>query len=227
MATRGNSAKTQPTGANSRSALLANWERRSGLPLALLALAYMGLWAVQVLVPMPTADWDVIEGVILLIWAVFIADFVIRLVLHTDKKHFLRSNVIELTALLLPAFRFLRVLRVITAIGILSRVVQTIQGRVNLYITLMLPMFVLAGSIGVLEAERNAPGATIHTFGDSLWFTAESIFTIGYGDFYPVSWEGRIISLVMMLGGYALLSVVAVNLAAYLLRNTDFKRIGR
>lgn len=225
MASKTNSANTQPT--NSRAALLARWEKRSALPLALLALAYLGLWAVQVLSPINAEEWDVIEGIILLIWAVFIADFVIRLVLHTDKKHFLRNNIIELTALLLPAFRFLRVLRVITAIGILSRVVQTIQGRVNLYIAMMLPMFVLAGSIGVLEAERDIPGATITNFGDAVWFIAESIFTIGYGDFFPLSWEGRVIAVVMMLGGYALLSVVAVNLAAYLLRNSDFKKLGR
>lgn len=227
MANKSNPAKLQRRSAQSRQALLAKWERRSALPLALMALAYLGLWAFQVLADLTTAEWDVIEAFILLIWAVFIADFIVRLVLHTDKKHFLRNNIIELTALILPAFRFLRVLRVITAIGILSRVVQTVQGRVNLYIFLMLPMFVLAGSIGVLEAERVVPGANIQTFGDAIWFTAESIFTIGYGDFYPVSWEGRIISVVMMLGGYALLSVVAVNLAAYLLRTGDFKKLGR
>lgn len=210
-----------------RQALVARWERRSALPLALLALAYMGLWAFQVLAIMPATEWDVIEAVILLIWAIFISDFVVRLLLHHDKKHFLKNNVIEITALVLPAFRFLRVLRVITAIGIMTRVVQTIQGRVNLYIALMLPMLVFAGSIGVLEAERNAPGATILSFGDASWFIAESIFTIGYGDFYPVTVEGRVISIVMMLAGFALLSVVAVNLAAYLLRNTDFKGFRR
>ena len=210
-----------------REAMVARWERSSALPLALLALAYMALWAFQVLAPLNQTEWDVVEAVILLIWAIFIADFVVRLMLHHDKKHFLRTNIIEITALVLPAFRFLRVLRVITAIGIMTRVVQTIQGRVNLYIAMMLPMLVLAGSIGVLEAERNAPGATILNFGDAIWFTAESIFTIGYGDYFPITFEGRVISLVMMLAGYALLSVVAVNLAAYLLRNTDFKGFKR
>jgi voltage-gated potassium channel len=212
---------------NMREALIGRWERRSALPLALLALAYMGLWAFQVLAPMSSTEWDIVEAFILLIWAIFIADFVVRLLLHADKKHFLKSNVIEITALVLPSFRFLRVLRVITAIGIMTRVVQTIQGRVNIYIAMMLPMLVLAGSIGVLEAERNVPGATILNFGDALWFTAESIFTIGYGDFFPVTFEGRVISIVMMLAGYALLSVVAVNLASYLLRNTDFKGFKR
>jgi voltage-gated potassium channel len=212
---------------NMREALIGRWERRSALPLALLALAYMGLWAFQVLAPLSSTEWDIVEAFILLIWAIFIADFVVRLLLHADKKHFLKSNVIEITALILPSFRFLRVLRVITAIGIMTRVVQTIQGRVNIYIAMMLPMLVLAGSIGVLEAERNAPGATILNFGDALWFTAESIFTIGYGDFFPVTFEGRVISIVMMLAGYALLSVVAVNLASYLLRNTDFKGFKR
>ncbi len=210
-----------------REAMITRWERRSALPLALLALAYMGLWAFQVLATLTTTEWDVVEAVILLIWAIFIADFVIRLVMHPNKQHFLRTNVIEIAALILPAFRFLRVLRVITAIGIMTRVVQTIQGRVNVYIAMMLPMLVLAGSIGVLEAERSVPNANILTFGDAIWFTAESIFTIGYGDFFPISWEGRIISLVMMLAGYALLSVVAVNLAGYLLRNTDFKGFKR
>ena len=210
-----------------REAMVGRWEHRSALPLALLALAYMGLWAFQVLADLTVEEWDIVEAIILLIWAAFIADFVVRLAMHHDKKHFLRSNIIEILALVLPAFRFLRVLRVITAIGIMTRVVQSLQARVNSYITLMLPMLVLAGSIGVLEAEQSVSGANIKNFGDALWFTAESIFTIGYGDFYPVSWEGRIISIVMMLAGYALLSVVAVNLASYLLKNTDIKRLGR
>lgn len=203
---------------DAREQAIERWEARSAVPLAILAALFLALWAVQVLAPMSELGWDLVEAAIVLIWAVFIVDFLVRLYFHTNRIVFLKSNVIEVIALLVPAFRFLRVLRVVTAVGILTRVVQSLQARVNLYIAIVLPMMVFAGSLGVFEAERNVAGASIKTFGDAIWWSCETIFTIGYGDLVPVTTEGKFIAVLLMMGGVAMISVVTANLAGYFLK---------
>jgi voltage-gated potassium channel len=212
------SKTTKTSRIRDRELAIERWEKHSAIPLAILALAFLGLWAVQVLAPLTTAEWDLVEAAILLIWAAFIVDFVVRLTFHADKLKFLKSSVIEIIALLVPAFRFLRVLRIVTALGILTRVVQSLQARVNLYLAIVFPMLVFAGSLGVYEAERNAVGSNIVEFSDALWWAAVTVFTVGYGDLYPVTLEGRFIAVLLMMGGVAMLSVLTANFASYFLR---------
>ena len=200
-----------------RELLIENWERRTAIPLAFLAVLFLALWAVQVLVTLGPIGFDLVEGAILLIWVAFIVDFVFRFSFHKDKRAFLRANIIEIIAIIVPAFRFLRVLRIVMAIGLLTRVVQSLQGRVNLYVAIVLPLLTFAGALGVFEAERFDPRANITNFGDALWWAAVTIFTVGYGDRYPVTWEGRSIAVVLMLGGVAMLSVITANLASFFL----------
>lgn len=209
---------TQTLRLKNREAAIERWEKHSAIPLAFLALAFLALWAVQVLAPLSPIEWDLVEGLVVLIWAAFIIDYVVRFTFHQDKVKFLRSSVIEIIALLVPAFRFLRVLRVVTAVGILTRVVQSLQARVNLYIAIVFPMLVFAGSLGVYEAEVGAAGSNIHSFEDAIWWAAVTVFTVGYGDLYPVTIEGRFIAIILMMGGVALLSVLTANLASYFLR---------
>lgn len=206
-----------PEVAAKREASVVNWERKSALPLAVLAMAFLALWAVQVLAPLTPGEWDVVEGTILFIWVAFIADFLVRLYYHQDRKGFLRTNVIEIIALVVPALRFLRMLRVLMAVGMLTRVVQSLQARVNLYIAIVLPMLVFAGALGVFEAERDVAKSNLHNFPDAVWWAWETVFTVGYGDHFPVTAEGRFIAVILMLGGVAMISVVTANLASYFL----------
>lgn len=192
-----------------------------------MALTFLALWATQVLADLNQLEWEIIEALILVIWALFVIDFSVRFWLHQDKLKFLRSNIIELLALLVPAFRSFRMLRVLTALGIFTRVVQSLQARVNLYIALILPMMIFAGSLGVFEAERNAQGASILNFPDAVWWSIVTAFTVGYGDLTPVTVEGRVIAVMLMLGGFGLISVVTANLASYFLRSNLHEKSNR
>jgi voltage-gated potassium channel len=207
-----------------REESVTRWERISALPLAILAIAFLGLWAVQVLAPLNAREWDLVEGSIIIIWIGFIVDFLVRLFYHQDRGKFLKNNVIEIIALVVPALRFLRMLRVLMAVGMLTRVVQSLQARVNLYIAIVLPMLVFAGALGVYEAEHANPASNLKNFGDAIWWAWETVFTVGYGDHFPITLEGRFIAVVLMLGGVAMISVVTANLASYFLRQQTNSR---
>ena len=157
------------------------------------------------------------------IWALFIVDFVARFILHDQKGLFLKRNVIELVGLILPFFRAFRMFRVIIAIGFLTRVTQSLQARINIYLGLILPLLIFTCSLGVYEAEHSAPGANITNFGDAIWWAFVTITTIGYGDYYPVTFEGRAIAVLLMLSGIALVSVLTVSFASWFLDRLDLQ----
>lgn len=200
-----------------RESAVTKWERYSTLPLAALALVYLGLYAFEVLGDqgeLVLFDLIVVSDII---WGIFIVDFVARLILHEDKKQFFRKNIIELIGLILPFFRAFRMLRVVIAIGFLTRAAKSLQGRINIYLGLILPILIFTCSLGVYEAEHLAKGANIVQYPDALWWAFVTITTIGYGDYYPITFEGRTIAVLLMLSGLALVSVITVSFASWFL----------
>ena len=202
---------------SARERAVEKWERYSTIPLALLALVYLGLYAVEVLGDQSQVVIFDLVFVSDIIWGIFIVDFVTRLLLHDNKKMFLKKNVIELIGLLLPFFRAFRMFRVVIAIGFLTRAAKSLQGRINIYIGLILPILIFTCSLGVYEAEHTAPGANITNYGDAIWWAFVTITTIGYGDYFPITFEGRTIAVLLMLSGLALVSVITVSFASWFL----------
>ena len=199
------------------------WERRSTIPLSLLAIVYLALYAFEVLGdPAAVLKFDLVLFSDI-IWAIFIVDFVVRFFMHDSKKLFLKRNVIELIGLILPFFRAFRMFRVVIAIGFLARAAQSLQARINIYLGLILPLLVFTCSLGVYEAEHNAPNATITNFGDAIWWAFVTVTTIGYGDYYPVTFEGRAIAVLLMLSGLALVSVITVSFASWFLERMNLE----
>ncbi|MDQ1704372.1 MAG: voltage-gated potassium channel, partial [Frankiaceae bacterium] len=76
---------------------------------------------------------------------------------------------------------------------------------------------VVIGTV-VLNAERDAAGSNIHSFGDALWWAAPTVTTVGYGDRYPVTGLGRALAVVLMVTGIAVLGVVTAAVAAWFVR---------
>jgi len=65
-------------------------------------------------------------------------------------------------------------------------------------------VMVFFSTMPMVVVERGAVGATIKAGGDALWWALTTVTTVGYGDTYPVTAEGRIIAAVLMLIGIAL-----------------------
>ena len=198
------------------------WERWSTIPLAILAILYLVLYSFEVLAHLPPAlffDFVVVSDII---WAIFIIDFLARFFLSPKKVPFLKRNAIELVALILPFFRAFRMFRVIIALGFLSRVGKSLNARINIYVGVILPLLIYVCALGVYDAEHKAPGANITNFGDSIWWAFVTICTIGYGDYYPVTFEGRAIAVLLMVAGLAFISVITVSVATLFLNRLEY-----
>jgi len=71
----------------------------------------------------------------------------------------------------------------------------------------------------VLDAEQNDRESNIKNIGDALWWAAVTIAGVGYGDHYPVTFVGRLVGVGLMIGGIALIGVVAASLAAWMIES--------
>ncbi len=69
-------------------------------------------------------------------------------------------------------------------------------------------------SIAVLHFETD-PESNIKTAEDALWWAFATITTVGYGDCYPVTWEGRLIATILMCAGVGLFGTFSAFLAAW------------
>lgn len=166
-----------------------------------------------------------IDAAMLIIWAVFVVDFLVRLILAPDRWRWFLRHLHLLAIVLLPFFRTLFVLRLVALLSALRRATAAaFRGRVMLYAITSASLIVLVGSLGVLDAEQDAAGATITTFGDSLWWAFTTITTVGYGDLYPVTVPGRTIAVGLMIAGIALVGAVTATLASWFVERVQTVR---
>jgi voltage-gated potassium channel len=196
---------------------LAEWEARAEWPLTGLAVVFLVAYAWQVLDDGATAGLRlVLEIALWVVWLVFAVDYVVRLALAENKPRFIVRHLFDLLAVLLPVVRQLRVLRLVTVLQVLNkRLAGKVRQRVGIYVAGVTLIVGLCASLAVLDAERYQVNATITTFGDAVWWTLTTITTVGYGDRFPVSLEGRLVAGLLMVGGIALLGVITGTIASW------------
>jgi voltage-gated potassium channel len=200
---------------------LARYERRTEWPLAAIALIFLALYSVRVLVqPRGFADTS-INVALLAIYLVFVVDYISRLRLAQPRAEWFLRHLWELPILVLPFLRPLRLLSLAVVVNALQRAVgHTIRGRVIIYTAFGAVAIVYAASLAILEAERNAPEAKekINTFGEALWWSMSTVTTVGYGDLHPITTEGRVVAVALMIGGITLLGSVTATLASWIVQ---------
>ena len=76
-------------------------------------------------------------------------------------------------------------------------------------------MFIYVISLAEYAVERDAEGALITSFGDSVWWACVTMATVGYGDYYPVTVTGRILAVILMVGGIAIVGAATATFVSY------------
>ena len=201
------------------------WERRTAGPLTGLAVVFLVAYATPILRPEIPRRWhDACEIVDITIWLLFVVDFAIRFWLHTHRARFVRGHVFDLAVLLLPMLRPLRVLRLFTAVLVLTRRTETwARGRLALYVGATTVLLIFVAALAVLDAERGNPDANITSYTEALWWSCVTITTVGYGDHFPVTTDGRLVALGLMMGGIGLIGFVTGSLASWIVDRISIK----
>ena len=193
------------------------WERAVQVPLLVASLLFVVAYAWPILDPgLPAAWHHTCDVVVWATWALLAAELVVRFARAPDKWTFVRHHPLDLASVALPVLRPLRLLRVLTLLNVVNRYAgSSLRGRVGAYLVGSVTLIVLMASLAVLDAERGGSGP-IQSFGDAVWWSLETIATVGYGDMFPVSTEGRFVAVGLMLCGIGVLGVVTGSFATWL-----------
>jgi voltage-gated potassium channel len=200
-------------------ARLAAWQNAVEWPMALLAVLFLGVYTTDVLAVSLSDSWHLLLRVVdYAIWAIFAAEFIVRVVLAANRPRYALRHMLDIVVLVLPFLRSLRVLRLVFLLRALNRwAMDSLRGRVVVYGAGSAVLFIFCGGLAVLDAERGHPGANIETLADALWWAAVTIFTVGYGDRFPVTGEGRWVGVLLMASGVALVGAVTASFATWLI----------
>jgi voltage-gated potassium channel len=157
---------------------------------------------------------------------IFLIDFSIRFYKAESKWKFMQWGWIDLVASI-PAFDFMRVGRALRLIRLL-RILRAFRSTRHLVqhvfkrrtkgalwsAALIAILMIIFSSIAILQVETD-PAGNIKTAEDALWWSYVTITTVGYGDRYPVTSEGRVIASILMTVGVGLFGTFTAFLASW------------
>lgn len=194
---------------------LERYQERTDPWLFGLALLFLLAWTARVAFRDLAPD-QVHRGLLILlvgIWALFLMDIVTRAALSGRPGRYLLRHPIDILVVVVPMAQPLKLLAVFAT----SASVATRRGRVASGRAVVIALFLVmwSGATAMLAVERDAPDSTITNFGDAVWWAPVTVFTVGYGDTYPVTLPGRLIAVILMCTGVALIGVVTATVAAW------------
>ncbi len=172
---------------------------------------------------------------IILFWAdtfvclIFLGDFAASLMRASNRKrYFLTWGWVDLLSSIpavgyvrwgraARAVRILRVLRGVRSVRVLGGFIlqRRAQGAL-LAATLASLLMLVFASIAILQLERGT-GANIVDAEDALWWSFVTITTVGYGDTFPTSPEGRLLAALLMATGVGLFGTFTAFVASWFL----------
>jgi voltage-gated potassium channel len=197
---------------------LAGWERRTRLIIVMAALA-----PIVVALGSP-AGTEPLLWLDLLSWLVFLVDLVVHVrwrpgYLRTFAGRFdLAIVLITFPWYVIPVLGNTRVLG-LARVSRLARLVMASRstsmlrrlmdrlGKAGAY---ALALMVVCAAI-VENVEPASSGFA--TYGDAFWWAIVTFTTVGYGDLYPVTTAGRTAAVFLMIGGVALIGVLAGSMS--------------
>jgi voltage-gated potassium channel len=183
---------------------LAAYEARTDKAFDLFAL--LTLWIVVV------PPWDFGHDVEGIVWTIRVAvsvvygiDLAIRGILARRPVRYALAHPVLLVSVAFPP------VRVIFSFRLVRSVFR--RGHLGRFL-LAAAVLVLNGAVIVYLFERHAPKSSIHTLGESLWWSLVTVTTVGYGDYTPVTVPGRVTAVFVMGVGLLTLAVVTAQVAS-------------
>jgi voltage-gated potassium channel len=188
-----------------------------------LSILALGLLAVQSFLPLDADTSRTLRIVDTIICAVFFTDFVWQLIRTRPRMAYLKWGWLDLISSIpmLPAFRVARLARVARIIRVLrgARASRHMLALILLHRARSTFSTVVFGSFVLLLFSAIAIVSVEPSLGprDAFWWCLFTLITGEYGDFYPTSTEGRIITALLMTAGVAVFGTFTASVASFFL----------
>lgn len=234
----GNAIAEEPSLALPEARLRAYEAKYASLWLVL-SIAFMCVLILEVTAPLARVRiYYIPDG---LLWAAFVFDLIWRFHIAEDKRGFWRDALNWLDLVVVLSFPILLIvhfalLGVARAGRLIVIVVRLARGAALVGATASrAERFFRKGTLGLLGViafevvvtltilvwrfESVHAGYPIHSWHDSAWWAVVTLFTVGYGDLYPKTLEGRLAAVAMMFVGIALFGWITAALASTFVEN--------
>jgi voltage-gated potassium channel len=171
---------------------------------------------IQALFPLTPDAVALLDWVDFFVCVVFLTDFFVSLARAQSKRAYrIKWGWIDFLSSIpvLPAFRIGRLVRIVRVL----RVLRALRSVKNLLVYLLRVrkatslaavvtvslIMVIFSAIAMLQFEKS-PDSNIKDAGDAFWWAFVTVTTVGYGDKFPLSAEGRIVACILMAVGVGL-----------------------
>ncbi len=156
----------------------------------------------------------------LLLSVIFLADFLYRFFSAKSKGHYVIREfgwLDLLSSLPFGIVKIARLLRIVRTVRLLRqsgtrRMLREFlfdrAGSAILTVFFLIVLVLEFASVSILRVESTAAAANIKTASDALWWTLVTVSTVGYGDLYPVTGDGRLIGVLVIMIGVGLFGVL-------------------
>jgi len=185
---------------------------------------------------LPTQVSNVLEIIDNGICIIFLIDFCIRFYKAKSKLQFIKWGWIDLISSI-PAleifrvgrlFRLIRLLRILRAFRSTKILIHHIfksrmQGTMTSVVVITI-LIIIFSSISILIVEK-APESNIKTAEDAIWWAMVTVTTVGYGDKFPVTTEGRVIAIFLMTAGVGLFGTYTGYIATWFIEEKKKEEI--
>jgi voltage-gated potassium channel len=196
----------------------------------LLTLYVLGALVIDTFYQLPEETTKLLNYFDYAICCFFFVEFVYRFRLAENKVKFMQWGWIDLLSSIpmvdfLRAGRLLRLIRLFRIVRAFKSTKQLLnhifknkaEGALNSVVSISI-LLVIFSAIAILEVETNANG-NIKTAEDAIWWSYSTLFNAGYGDVYPVTTEGRVIAMILMVFGIGLLGTLTAYIASIFVKD--------
>lgn len=203
---------------------------RLELVVALLTVASLIVILIDIFFSLNTREKTFIYVFDLVVVVALATDFAFRLKRSAKKSRYILNHWYEIPAMLplilyasadtstlagqvLEQFRAIAFFRLVRLYYILT----LIQGSRFVLLSAFSIITIVFGALGVYLTEAGNAKANIISLSDSFWWAVQTVSTVGYGDVYPVTPEGKIIGIFVMFAGIGILATFITALGTKLI----------
>lgn len=163
-----------------------------------------------------------------IVWIAFTGEFLVGLTRAAEKRRFIRESWVDLLIISLSppvvpdalqstrTLRVLRLIRLLRAGAVLTiglRSARRAFGKRKFHYVGIVALAILGlGALGIYVVEHG-PNRAIQGPGDAVWWAVVTATTVGYGDVSPVTNEGRVLAVILMLTGIGVIGIFTATLA--------------
>lgn len=210
--------------AHERKKLLVSIEKLMEGPMVFLGF----VWLLLLVIELVNGLSKPLEYASLIIWVLFIIDFLLKFILAPKKGLYLKKSWLTAISLFIPALRVFRVfrivrilrglrgIRIVRLVSSLNRSMKSLEAtmkrRAFSYVLIITLIITFAGAAGMYAFEKPNPG--FESYGMALWWTSMRVITAG-NEFNPMTTEGRGLAFLIALFGYTILGYITATFATF------------